>query len=545
MRANKLYKFSNGTLKTVWDEIHHRILYFRLGYNKEMSRRKWTATDKRRSKLMVELIDKQIRERRIVRNLERLVRSRGSDFDIPVVFSLVIALLRNKMVTTCRNSDDDVPNFEAMIMLLWPMLLPYGVCFEKLRSPMTSGMRGGDAVPMGFMFGSKVLGCPDNFKTRLAAFKLEGDALSWWKAHLRTQVGGDAFADTCTWVAFREIFYNRYFPASGSYNVMSVSMGRYISWIERILGVPGEGSLRLASFVGVAAANRNIELLHESGNSNKRDRDGNRIQNRGQGNRRKRVVMDRDFRVGSEGLLVGMGMDARVGVQRGSTETLPLHLFVLPVEKPHRVFVIRLLGMFYLAGFLLLLWTLLWRVHNLKSYLLFVNSLICFPDELLDLLLERLNLALSLIPVLNLSQRTRYRMAPVELKDFVCEEQDISRLLFVRVMGHLQLNELNELRDQAYENSLIYKERTKKLHDSKIKNRIFNVGDQVLLFNSRLKIFSEKLKTRWSGPFTITEVFPYGTTKLSHSDGSNFKVNCHRLKHYFGGETPPTVIPNL
>nr|GFA94593.1 DNA-directed DNA polymerase [Tanacetum cinerariifolium] len=55
----------------------------------------------------------------------------------------------------------------------------------------------------------------------------------------------------------------------------------------------------------------------------------------------------------------------------------------------------------------------------------------------------------------------------------------------------LQLNELNELRDQAYKNSLIYKERTKKLHDDKIKNRIFNVGDQVLLFNSRLKIFSD------------------------------------------------------
>nr|GEZ05486.1 hypothetical protein [Tanacetum cinerariifolium] len=54
----------------------------------------------------------------------------------------------------------------------------------------------------------------------------------------------------------------------------------------------------------------------------------------------------------------------------------------------------------------------------------------------------------------------------------------------------LQLNELSELRDQAYENSLIYKERTKKLHDEKIKNCIFNVGDQVLFFNSRLKIFS-------------------------------------------------------
>ncbi|GJT98390.1 reverse transcriptase domain-containing protein [Tanacetum coccineum] len=109
----------------------------------------------------------------------------------------------------------------------------------------------------------------------------------------------------------------------------------------------------------------------------------------------------------------------------------------------------------------------------------------------------------------------------------------------------LQLNELSELRDQAYENSLIYKEKTKKLHDSKIKNRIFNVGDQVLLFNSRLKIFSGKLKSRWSGPFTITEVYPYGTAKLSHADGSNFKVNCHRLKHYYGGDTPPLVIQDL
>nr|GEZ47246.1 reverse transcriptase domain-containing protein [Tanacetum cinerariifolium] len=87
----------------------------------------------------------------------------------------------------------------------------------------------------------------------------------------------------------------------------------------------------------------------------------------------------------------------------------------------------------------------------------------------------------------------------------------------------LQLNKLNALHDQAYENSLIYKERTKKLHDDKIKNRIFNVGDQVLLFNSRLKIFSGKLKSRWSGLFTISEIYPYGTAKLIHLDGYNFK----------------------
>nr|GEV08883.1 reverse transcriptase domain-containing protein [Tanacetum cinerariifolium] len=106
----------------------------------------------------------------------------------------------------------------------------------------------------------------------------------------------------------------------------------------------------------------------------------------------------------------------------------------------------------------------------------------------------------------------------------------------------LQLNELHKLQDQAYENSLIYNERAKKLHDSKIKNCIFNVGDQVLLFNSRLKIFFGKLKTRWSGPFTITKVYPYGTAKLSHADGSNFKVNCHRLKHYYRGDVPPMEI---
>nr|GEX91690.1 reverse transcriptase domain-containing protein [Tanacetum cinerariifolium] len=93
--------------------------------------------------------------------------------------------------------------------------------------------------------------------------------------------------------------------------------------------------------------------------------------------------------------------------------------------------------------------------------------------------------------------------------------------------GHrkVQLNELNELHDQAYENSLIYKEKTKRSHDSKIKDHVFNVGDRVLLFNSRLKIFSGKLKTHWSGLFTITQVFPYGTVELSQTDGPNFKVN--------------------
>nr|GFA80586.1 reverse transcriptase domain-containing protein [Tanacetum cinerariifolium] len=59
------------------------------------------------------------------------------------------------------------------------------------------------------------------------------------------------------------------------------------------------------------------------------------------------------------------------------------------------------------------------------------------------------------------------------------------------------------------------------------------------------KIFSEKLKTRWTGPFIVAYVFPYGTIELSQADGPNFKVNGHRLKHYFGGYIPQFVVQDL
>ncbi|GJU62891.1 hypothetical protein Tco_1244726 [Tanacetum coccineum] len=81
MRADELYKFSDGTLKKVRDELHHRVRDFDMAYNKEMLRRKWTAIDRKRSELMVELIDKQMSERRIIRNLERLVGARELEMD--------------------------------------------------------------------------------------------------------------------------------------------------------------------------------------------------------------------------------------------------------------------------------------------------------------------------------------------------------------------------------------------------------------------------------------------------------------------------------
>ncbi|GKF17816.1 hypothetical protein Tco_0062734, partial [Tanacetum coccineum] len=81
LRADELYKFSDDSLNSVRDEIHHRVLDFRLDYNPEIPKRKWTAVDRKRSSLMIELIDKQLREREIIRNLERLVGARELEMD--------------------------------------------------------------------------------------------------------------------------------------------------------------------------------------------------------------------------------------------------------------------------------------------------------------------------------------------------------------------------------------------------------------------------------------------------------------------------------
>nr|GEZ04064.1 hypothetical protein [Tanacetum cinerariifolium] len=89
MWDDEMYKFSDGILKKVRDELHHRVLDFHLGYNKEMSRRKWTATDKNRSELMVKLIDKHMRKRQIIRNLKRLVGARELEMDYKLMTCIV------------------------------------------------------------------------------------------------------------------------------------------------------------------------------------------------------------------------------------------------------------------------------------------------------------------------------------------------------------------------------------------------------------------------------------------------------------------------
>ena len=98
----------------------------------------------------------------------------------------------------------------------------------------------------------------------------------------------------------------------------------------------------------------------------------------------------------------------------------------------------------------------------------------------------------------------------------------------------LLLNELEELRNEAYDNAKIYKDKKKKCHDQRILKREFKAEDQVLLFNSRLKLFPGKLKSKWSRPYTVLSSITFGAVTLRTSNGEEFKVNDQRLKHYLG-----------
>ena len=81
------------------------------------------------------------------------------------------------------------------------------------------------------------------------------------------------------------------------------------------------------------------------------------------------------------------------------------------------------------------------------------------------------------------------------------------------------------------------KKKTKKWHDSRIISRQFEAGQQVLLFNSRLKLFPGKLKSRWSGPFVVVQAYPHGVVEIAATNSRRtFKVNDQRLKYYWGDE---------
>ena len=97
----------------------------------------------------------------------------------------------------------------------------------------------------------------------------------------------------------------------------------------------------------------------------------------------------------------------------------------------------------------------------------------------------------------------------------------------------LQLNELEEIRNDAYESAKVYKDRMKVFHDKNILRKSFAVGQKVLLYNSRLHLFPGKLRSRWSGPYLVRTVYPHGAVEVENpKNGDVFKVNGQRLKPF-------------
>ncbi|CAN6725319.1 unnamed protein product [Malus baccata var. baccata] len=97
----------------------------------------------------------------------------------------------------------------------------------------------------------------------------------------------------------------------------------------------------------------------------------------------------------------------------------------------------------------------------------------------------------------------------------------------------LELNELYEIRNDAYESSKIYTDKTKAFHDSKILHKEFYTGQKMLFFNSRLKLFPGKLNSCWTGPYVVTKVYSHGVVEIKNEVTSHeFKVNGHKLKPY-------------
>ncbi|GJX62664.1 reverse transcriptase domain-containing protein [Tanacetum coccineum] len=103
-----------------------------------------------------------------------------------------------------------------------------------------------------------------------------------------------------------------------------------------------------------------------------------------------------------------------------------------------------------------------------------------------------------------------------------------------------QLHELDELRQQAYENSCLYKARTKVWHDRKLRMRKeFKQGNKVLLFHSKYKFKQPKLRSRWLGPYVVKYQYPSGYVELYGKDGKTFIANGHRLKLYHEEDNDP------
>jgi hypothetical protein len=100
-----------------------------------------------------------------------------------------------------------------------------------------------------------------------------------------------------------------------------------------------------------------------------------------------------------------------------------------------------------------------------------------------------------------------------------------------RTKRKIQIAELDEWREKAYHSVKLYKQRTKRWHDKRIKIKQFKLGDKILLFNSHVHLFGHgKLHSKWEGPYLVLHITNHGAVTLQCDDGDTFKASGQRLK---------------
>ena len=108
------------------------------------------------------------------------------------------------------------------------------------------------------------------------------------------------------------------------------------------------------------------------------------------------------------------------------------------------------------------------------------------------------------------------------------------------------MNELEEIRNDAYYHAKNFKMKTKEKHDQNILRRVFKPNQKVLLYDSRLHLFPGKLRSRWTGLFVLERVFPYGAVDIRDpKDGHIFRVNGHQLKPFLEGFAEQSEVIQL
>ncbi|XP_021636687.2 uncharacterized protein LOC110632683 [Hevea brasiliensis] len=110
----------------------------------------------------------------------------------------------------------------------------------------------------------------------------------------------------------------------------------------------------------------------------------------------------------------------------------------------------------------------------------------------------------------------------------------------------LQLQELEAIRNYAYKDMMIYKAKTKASHDRRLRPKEFEVGQRVLLYHSRLRLFPSNLHSHWLGPYIITNVYDYVVVEIkSETTEKMFKVNGHHSKPYYEKFQEATFVTPL